>query len=42
MTDLATRLQTHIRHREARGASPEELALLRELAARLQAAGHDR
>ncbi|QLG11017.1 hypothetical protein HLB42_09705 [Deinococcus sp. D7000] len=35
MTDLPTRLQTHIRHRQARGASQGELALLRELAAEL-------
>lgn len=35
MTDLPTRLQTHIRHRAARGASEAELTLLRELAAEL-------
>ncbi|AIZ44855.1 hypothetical protein QR90_06680 [Deinococcus radiopugnans] len=35
MTDLPTRLQTHIRHRAARGASEGELALLREVAAEL-------
>ncbi|QLG11753.1 hypothetical protein HLB42_21615 (plasmid) [Deinococcus sp. D7000] len=33
--DLPTRLQTHIRHRAARGASQGELALLREVAATL-------
>lgn len=33
--DLATRLDTHIRYREAREASANELALLNELAALL-------
>lgn len=34
-SDLPTRLDTHIRFREARGASQGELGLLRELAAEL-------